>query len=390
MSVYLDNSATTAICDAALDKMNEVCRNVWGNPSSVHGMGVLASRELAAARKTLLSALGGRFGAGEIIFCSSGTEADNLAIFGVARAKKRLQGGRIIITDSEHPAISNAVDILAAEGFDIVRISTRGGVIDIDELVSFVNDKTLLVSIMSVNNETGARYDIKSAFSAVKRKNPETVTHTYAVQAFLKTPEQLLLCGADMVSISSHKIHGPKGIGALYISSPILKAKKIVPVTYGGGQECGMRSGTENLPGIAGFAAAAEEGIANLADSLESMKKCREYFESKLDSVPELSGFKINRCKGDFVPHIISLSLLGVRSEVLLRHLSGEEIYVSSGSACSSKAKTPSKTLLNFGLDTKTADSTIRISLSRYTTIDDMDRLCDALASGAARLARTK
>ena len=390
MGVYLDNSATTSVCDAAIEKMNAICREEWGNPSSVHGMGVSASRELAAARKTLLSALGARFGAGELVFCSSGTEADNLALFGVARAKKRLQGGRIIITDSEHPAVSNAADVLAAEGFDVVRLSTRGGVIDIDELSSAVNDRTVLVSIMAVNNETGAKYDIRSAFSAVKRINRETVTHTDAVQAFLKSSEPILSLGADMVSISSHKIHGPKGVGALYISAPILKAKKIVPVTYGGGQEGGLRSGTENLPGIAGFAAAAEEGMAKLAGSLENMKKCREYLENKLDSVPELSGFKINRCKGDFVPHIISLSLLGVRSEVLLRHLSGEEIYVSSGSACSSKAKTPSKTLLAFGLDTKTADSTIRISLSRYTTVGEMDRLCDALTSGAARLARTK
>ena len=214
------------------------------------------------------------------------------------------------------------------------------------------------------------------------------MTHTDAVQAFLKCSEPMLSFGADMVSISSHKIHGPKGIGALYVSAPILKAKKIVPVTYGGGQEGALRSGTENLPGIAGFAAAAEEGIANLADSLENMKKCREYFESKLDSVPELSGFKINRCKGDFVPHIISLSLLGVRSEVLLRHLSGEEIYVSSGSACSSKAKTPSKTLLNFGLDTKTADSTIRISLSRFNTKLHIDMLVEGIKLGRGRIAK--
>ena len=390
MSVYLDNSATTAVCDAAIEKMCEISREVWGNPSSVHGMGISAGRILADARKTVLSAIGGRFGSGEIFFCSSGTEADNLALFGVARAKKRLHGGRIIISDSEHPAVSSAADLLSDEGFDVVRISTRGGMIDVAELSAAVNDKTLLVSIMSVNNETGARYDIRSAFAAVKRKNPETVTHTDAVQAFLKTPDQLLTSGADMVSISSHKIHGPKGVGALYVAAPVLRAKKIVPVTYGGGQEGGMRSGTENLPGIAGFAAAIEEGVRELPASLESMRSCREYFEKRVSEDENLSALKINRCTGEFVPHIISVYVPGIRSEVMLRHLSGEGVYVSSGSACSSKAKTPSRALLVFGLDAKTADSTIRISLSKYTTQDDIDKLCDALISGVSRLARVK
>ncbi len=390
MSVYLDNSATTSVCDTAIEKMCEISREAWGNPSSVHGMGVSAGRVLADARKTVLSAIGGRFGSGEIFFCSSGTEADNLALFGVARAKKRLHGGRIIISDSEHPAVSGAADVLADEGFDVVRISTRGGVIDVDELSAAVNDRTLLVSIMAVNNETGARYDLRSAFAAVKRKNPETVTHTDAVQAFLKTPDQLLSCGADMISISSHKIHGPKGVGALYVAAPVLRAKKIVPVTYGGGQESGMRSGTENLPGIAGFAAAIDEGVRELSASLDSMQAQRLYFEKRLSEDESLSHIKINRCAGEFVPHIISVAVLGVRSEVMLRYLSGEGIYVSSGSACSSKAKTPSRALLAFGLDAKTADSTIRISLSKYTTQDDIDKLCDALGAGASRLAKVK
>lgn len=386
--IYLDNSATTPICDAALDRMTAVYRDEWGNPSSVHGMGVSAGKILTEAKKTVLSALGSAPMKGDVIFTSGGTEADNLAIIGTAFAKSRNAGGRIIISDSEHAAVDAAAEYLATLGFDIVRISTRGGKLDMDELRTAVNSKTVLVSIMSVNNETGAVYDLSEAFSIVKRLNPETVRHTDAVQGFLKSKNSLLSTGADAVTVSSHKIHGPKGIGALYLSSDLIRAKKVVPIVHGGGQAGGMRSGTEDLPGIAAFVAAVEYGISNLDDHLASITKCRAHLESRLTEDNALIEVKINRPEGKYSDHIVSLALPRIRSEIMLRYLSGEGIYVSSGSACSSHSPGPSKTLLVFGLDRKRADSTIRVSLSHLNTIDEIDRFCDVLAAGLKKIAR--
>lgn len=386
--IYLDNSATTPICAAALDRMTAVYREDWGNPSSVHGMGVSAGKILTEAKKTLISALGGVPGRGELIFTSGGTEADNIAIVGTALAKSRNAGGRIIISDSEHAAVDLAAEHLRSLGFDVVRIATRGGVLDLGGLESALSTRTVLVSLMSVNNETGAIYDLSSAFSLVKRLCPDALTHTDAVQGFLKTKQSILSCGADAVTVSSHKIHGPKGMGALYLSADTVRAKKVSPIVHGGGQAGGLRSGTEDLPGIAGFAAAVEYGVNGLDEHLAQISLCRAHLEERLSEDNTLSEIQINRPEGAFAPHIISISLPRIRSEIMLRYLSGEGIYVSSGSACSSHSPGPSKTLLAFGLDRKRADSTIRVSLSHLNTVDEMDRFCDVLAAGLKKIAR--
>ncbi|MBR5453113.1 MAG: cysteine desulfurase [Clostridia bacterium] len=386
--IYLDNSATTPICTAALDRMTAVYRDDWGNPSSVHGMGVSAGRILTDAKKTVISALGGVPGKGELIFTSGGTEADNLAVIGTALAKARNAGGKIIISDSEHPAVESAADHLATLGFEVVKIATRGGVLDLEGLERALGGKTVLVSLMSVNNETGAVYDLPIAFSLVKRLSPEALTHTDAVQGFLKSKESILSCGADAVTVSSHKIHGPKGIGALYLSADTVRGKKISPILHGGGQAGGMRSGTEDLPGIAAFAAAVEYGVNNLDAHLSQITQCREHLENRLMEDKTLAEVIVNRPGGKYSPHIISLALPRIRSEIMLRYLSGEGIFVSSGSACSSHSPGPSKTLLAFGLDRKRADSTIRVSLSHENTVEQIDRFCDVLAAGLKKIAR--
>ena len=263
MEVYLDNSATTEVSPEAAKKAREAMELVWGNPSSLHSRGLDAERLVLEARENILRSLGitdrsaAKFG--RLVFTGSGTEADNLAIFGTAYAKAQSRGGRIITTDSEHPAVLESCKALESEGFDVVYIRSRGGVLDMEQYMNALTPRTVIVSIMAVNNETGAAYDIKSAFDAAHKLSPDIVTHTDAVQAYSHIPFSPDRLGADLVTISGHKIHAPKGTGALIIRAELLKAKRIVPILRGGGQENGLRSGTENVPGIAGFGAAAAE-----------------------------------------------------------------------------------------------------------------------------------
>ena len=244
--IYLDNSATTPICEEAKIKMNEAME-CYGNPSSLHSKGFDSSKLITDARNKILASLFVRNGKPEnLIFTAGGTEADNLALVGVAYAKTR-RANRIITTDSEHSAIENTLKALENDGFEVVRLSTKNGVIDIDEFKSVMNKNTLIVSIMHVNNETGAVYNIKDCFKLAKQVNPDVVTHTDAVQSYMKLKVSPTELCADLISISAHKIHGPKGIGALYISPDVIKKKQLKPIIYGGGQERGMRSGTENV-----------------------------------------------------------------------------------------------------------------------------------------------
>ena len=383
--IYLDNSATSPICDEAKKAMLDAMDS-YGNPSSLHAMGFESSKKITEARNKVLTSLFVRNGKPEnLIFTSSGTEADNLALFGVAYAKAR-RSNRIITTDSEHSAIENALIKLEEDGFDVIRLSTKGGVIDIDEFKGVMNKNTLLVTMMHVNNETGAVYNIKECFKIAKEINPDVVTHTDAVQSYMKMKVSPVELNADLVTISAHKIHGPKGIGALYLSPSVIKKKQLKPIIYGGGQEHAFRSGTENLIGIAGFGAAAEQGLKNIGRDITLMKELRSYALEKLSDMD----IKLNIPNGECAPHIINLTLPSIKSETMLHYLSSNGIYISSGSACSSNSATKrvSRALKGFGLSDFDADCSIRISFSPYNSHDEIDELISNIKIGIEKLVK--
>ena len=258
--IYLDNSATTPLSAAAKGVITEAME-IYGNPSSLHSAGQAAQKIVENAREQVLSGLSvrRRRDGGALVFTSSGTEASSLALFGTAYAKKRREAKRILTTNSEHPSVARVMDSLEADGFEVVRISTKNGVLDMDGVRAALDEKIFLASFMLVNNETGAVYSVGEAFKLIKSKYPDAVTHCDAVQGFMKVRFSPATLSADLITVSAHKIHAPKGVGALYISEPMLKTKKIVPVMLGGGQENGMRSGTENVIGIAAFGAAVAD-----------------------------------------------------------------------------------------------------------------------------------
>ncbi|MBE6661795.1 MAG: cysteine desulfurase [Ruminococcaceae bacterium] len=384
--IYLDNSATTPLCEGAIEAMGRAMRT-YGNPSSLHTMGHEAQKLVDAAREGIGSALGVRMmKPGELIFTSCGTEANNLAIFGVAYAKARRVANKIVTTDSEHPSVEKSLRMLEADGFEVVRISTRGGVLNFEQLENALDEKVLLLTMMMVNNETGAAYDLSRVFRLAKERCPSAVTHCDAVQGFLKLRFSPTAIGADLVSISAHKIHGPKGVGALYVNREILKQKKLAPRLFGGGQEFGFRSGTENVIGIVGFGAAVRETGRGLDEKLQRMASLREYALLKLSALDVTLNVPI----GDCAPHILNFTLPRIKSETMLHYLSGEGIYVSSGSACSSHSHAPSPTLLAFGLSPSDAENSIRVSLSEYNTEEEIDRFVECLKNGLGVLVRVR
>ena len=275
---------------------------------------------------------------------------------------------------------------LERDGFEVIRLSTRGGVLDFDEYQSYLDDKVALVSLMLVNNETGAVYDVKRFFSAAKRVSADIVTHCDAVQGYLKIPFTPKAISADFVSISGHKIHAPKGVGALYISPEIIKLRKLVPYIIGGGQEGGFRSGTENILGIAAFGEAAEEGYKSFADNVRKMAALRDLCVDRLASTEA----RVNLPKGQRAPHIVSVTLPNIKSETMLNFLSGKGICVSAGSACSSHSRNISSALVGFGLCPEEADTTIRVSVGKYNTEEDIEAFCSALTEGISTLVRIK
>lgn len=385
--IYLDNSATTRLSDSARSAMLEAM-DKYGNPSSLHAAGLEANELLFASRRTVASTLGVHMPKpAEVIFTGSGSEANNLAISGVVFAKKRRDADTVITTDSEHPSVENVMQRLESEGFRVIRISTRGGELDLGQLEASLDNNVLMISMMMVNNETGALYDVKSAFSAVKRRHPNAVTHCDAVQGYMKNRFTPASIGADLVTVSSHKIHGPKGVGALYVNPAVAKAKKISPIILGGGQESGYRSGTENIIGIAGFAAAARERYSTLASSIEYLTNLRALAEYEISKIPEI---KLNIPNGMRAPHILNITLPHIKSETMLHFLSSRGICVSSGSACSSRSRNHSRSLLAFGLTSDEADTSIRISLSEYNTKDDIVALAHSLSEGVSDLVRIK
>jgi cysteine desulfurase len=386
--VYLDNSATTKISPEALAKYNEVALSEVGNPSSLHTLGVMAERVIREAKTALLTSLSAKDY--KVVFTASGTEANNLAIVGRALSKERYKkGAKIITTEGEHASVNSPLESLSAMGFKISKISTVGGKIDLEELKKELTADTVLVTAMMVNNETGALYDLKAVADLIKRSAPEAVLHIDATQSFMKMPINLKTIGADMMTVSSHKIHGPKGVGALIVSDALLKKKGLSPIILGGGQEGGLRSGTENVPAIAAFGQAVKTESAILSETEKKLREMRDYLIEKLTRTPALSQISITNPPVS-APHILNITLPKIKSETMLHYLSSENIFVSSGSACSSNSSHKSSALTAFGRSEGEADSSIRISLSRLNEKEDIDRLCEALETGLSRLARMR
>jgi len=378
--IYLDNSATTEISPKVRQAMLAAL-DCYGNPSSLHSLGQDAEQMMEAARGSLLEAMQLPVRDWRVIFTSGGTEANNLALFGTMRAKDRKQP-RIVITDSEHPCILEPAKALEAAGVEVVRLSTRKGYVDPNELLDAINPRTVLLSIMHVNNETGAVYDVPNLFRMAKAQKSDLICHTDAVQAFLKIPFRADKCSCDMVSISSHKIHGPKGAGALIVHKDLLQKRNLAPILLGGGQERNLRSGTENTVCIAGFGAAAKEGAEMLGDNVMAMAELRQYLIDRLPSEVRAN------LPPKAAPHILNITLPGIKSETMLHFLSGHGCYVSSGSACSSNGKGGSYVLRAFGLSDRDADTSIRISLNPSITQEDLDYFLAALQLGLDTLVR--
>ena len=387
MKVYFDNSATTAISEESLAKYCAVSREVYGNPSSLHKEGFAAERELSAARAAVLASVADK--TASVIFTASGSEANNLAILGRAFSKDRyLKGARIITTDGEHASVSSPTEKLEKMGFDVVRIPTRGGTVDMEKLSASLTGNVILVTVMHVNNETGAIYDIPAIARLVHAKYPDAYVHVDATQSYMKIPFTKKSLGADMITVSSHKIEGPKGVGALIVGAEVMKSRGLSPLILGGGQELGLRSGTENVPAVAAFGEAVR-----LADSRknESGDKCRSLRDKLIEMLSEEPFSEISITRPPIhAPHILNITLPSIKSETMLHFLSSKDIYVSSGSACSSNSAHVSSALIAYGRSAEEADCSIRISFSHRNTEEELAVFCEALGEGLSRLARRR
>ena len=372
MEVYLDNSATTRAYECVRDIVGKVMCEDYGNPSSMHKKGVDAEAYVREAKETLAKIL--KVQEKELYFTSGGTESDNLALIGGARANHR--AGKHLITSSiEHPAILNTMRYLEEEeGYRVTYLPVdEYGRIRLDALKEALCDETILVSVMYVNNEVGSVQPIAEASAIVKAYNKNILFHVDAVQGFGKYKIYPKKMGIDMLSVSGHKIHGPKGSGFLYIKDKT----KMHPLINGGGQQKGMRSGTENVPAIAGLGVAAEQIYEDFDAKIDRMYALREHF---IEQASQISGVGINgKLTRENAPHIVSVSVDGVRAEVLLHALEDKEIYVSAGSACSSNKPSVSHTLKSIGLKPALLDSTIRFSFCVDTTIEEIDYALEAM-----------
>ncbi|MGN1187178.1 MAG: cysteine desulfurase family protein [Lachnospiraceae bacterium] len=371
MEIYLDNSATTAVHPEVVQLMNKIMLEDYGNPSSKHKKGVDAERYINEAKEILASIM--KCDKKEILFTSGGTESDNMALIGTALANKR-RGNHIITTMIEHPAILETTVFLEKNGFRITYLPVDStGCVKLEELRAALCPETILVSIMYANNEVSIAEPVAEAAAIVKEYNPEIVFHTDAVQAFGKYRIIPKKENIDLMSVSAHKLHGPKGVGFLYIKDKT----KINPIIFGGGQQKAMRSGTENVPGIAGMALAAKLCYENFDEKIDRLYGLKEYFVSQ---VLDIEGTVFNGKRGrEGTPHVISISFDGVRSEVLLHALEDKGIYVSSGSACSSNKPALSGTLKAIGVKDKLLDSTIRFSLCTDNTKEELDTVIATL-----------
>ncbi len=372
MEAYLDNSATTRVFPEVQQLMIETMNREYGNPSSLHTRGVAAEEYVTNAAEQIAKTL--KVDKKEIIFTSGGTESNNMALIGGAFANRR-KGNHLITTAIEHASVGNPMKFLEEAGFEVTYLSVDSqGHISLEELKAAIRPETILVSMMYVNNEIGAVEPVAEAARLVKSINPGILFHADAIQAYGKYIIRPKRDNIDLLSVSSHKIHGPKGVGFLYISS---KAK-VNPLIYGGGQQRGMRSGTENVPGIAGLGLAAELMYENHAEKTDRLYGLKARFSS---GIRQLEGTVLNNGEGtESAPHIVSVSFAGVRSEVLLHSLEMEQIYVSAGSACSSNKPAVSSTLTAIGVKKELLDSTLRFSFGVFTAQEEIDYTLEVLA----------
>ena len=365
MEAYLDNSATTRCSDRAKNLMIQILSEDYGNPSSLHNMGKDAEDYIREAKEKIAKTL--KVDEKELVFTSGGTESNNMALIGGALANKRM-GKHIITTAIEHASVNAPLAYLEELGYEVTYLSVDAdGVISLDELRDAVREDTVLVSIMMVNNEIGAVEPIEEAARVIKEKNPNTLFHVDGIQAYGKFHIYPKKMGIDLLSVSGHKIHAPKGTGFLYIRDKV----KVKPIIYGGGQQKGMRSGTENVPGVAALGEAAAEIYENFDAKIDHMYAFKERF---IDGVTQIEGVTINGKTGRVsAPQVVSVSIADVRSEVMLHSLEEYGIYVSAGSACSSNKPAPSRTLQGIGLSKKQLETTIRISFCVNTTEEEVD-----------------
>lgn len=386
-SIYLDNSATTRTFDEVTEYMTHIMKDIYGNPSSRHTLGISAEAEVKKSLERLARIM--KVDTGNILFTSGGTESDNLAIIGGAMANKR-EGMHLITTKTEHPAVLEPMKFLEEQGFSVTYLDAGAdGRVNPDDLKASLTDETILVSIMNVNNEIGSVNDIREMGAIIKDYKPSILFHTDAVQSFGKFRINPKSCKIDMMSVSGHKIHGPKGVGILYVADKV----KLHPLMLGGGQQKGLRSGTENVPGIAGIGLASELIYKDFDEKTDKLYELKRYFIEELIKLPGVyvNGIPQNAFTDEAMirmtaPHIISASFDQIRAEVLLHALEAKGIYVSSGSACSSNKPSVSATLQAIGLDRKLLDSTLRFSMSHSTTREDIDTTLTVLSDELPKL----
>lgn len=379
MAVYLDNAATTKPCEAAVEAVINNITLDYGNPSSLHKLGLKAEEVIRESRKAVAAALVCEPDC--VYFTSGATESNNTALFGIA-ANYGKRRKKLVISAVEHSSVAAPAKHLEEMGCEVVRIyPNSSGEISADEFIAAVDENTFMVSCMLVNNETGAIHPVKRIFSAVKRSFPECVTHCDAVQGFMKIPFKAADLCADLITVSGHKIHAVKGAGALFVK----KGTRVAPLIYGGGQEKGFRPGTESVPLIAAFGAAVNSMRLGIKTAYSNAEELNRYLRKKLEKLPFVT---INSRAENISPYILNFSAEGVRSETMLHYLESNEVYVSSGSACSKGAKSP--VIAAMKLKDSLADSALRASFSRMTTYGDIDMLVKYLQLGYESLAKVK
>ena len=376
-TVYLDNSATTKVCEEAVRAMVEIMTETYGNPSSLHSMGFAAEMKLREARETVAGMLSAK--PDEILFTSGGTESNNLALFSAAQAGVR-HGKHIVTTAIEHPSVLRVMQQLEQQGFSVTYLAPdKTGNLPPEAVRNAIHPDTILVSMMAVNNETGARMPIDATAEAIRESGSRTLLHVDAVQAFGKIPLCPQRQRIDLMSMSAHKLHGPKGAGALYCAKKV----RLQPRVFGGGQERGLRSGTEAMPAIAGFAAAIR-ALPELRKTEEQIAILNAACRTGLRGISDVC----IQSPEDALPYVLNFSVPGIRSEVLLHFLSAKGVFVSSGSACAGKEK--SHVLRAMGLPEEQIDSSLRVSFSRENTIEDVEALLAGVREGAKTLMRTR
>lgn len=374
MSIYLDNAATTKPCGEAVSAAVDAMTENYGNPSSLHRAGLDAQLAVDRARRAIAASIGAD--SSEIYFTSGATESNNLALRGISDAYGRKRR-KIVISSVEHASVDETASALEKNGFEIVRISPRDdGRFYADDFISACDENTCLVSMMLVNNETGYIMPVRETFMAVKRSFPEIITHCDCVQGYMKLPIKAASLGADLISLSAHKIHGVKGVGAIYIK----KGVRVIPIVTGGKQEKGIRSGTESVPLIAAFGAAVDKFRPTIAERYERVSQLKAHLLEKIGGIENVA---VNS-PADGSPYVINISAVGKRSEIMLHFLESKGIYVSSGSACSKGQQ--SGVLGEFGISGKRADGAVRISITAQTTEEELDDFAEALAEGMTKI----